>query len=64
MSKYEPSGKTKKVYEYLRLNKVSNLKEITNKTGVNYNTVRGAIIRLRKYGMVRRNEKGMYEAVC
>lgn len=62
---YEPRGmKTKRIYNTIReANKPVSIKEIVEKTGINYNTVRGVVQRLSKQGLIRRLSKGIYEIV-
>jgi len=60
MVNYELKGKmTKKVYDMIMSTDSLTLKEIAEKTGVNYNTVRGAVHRLQKRGLIKRVE-GVY----
>jgi len=53
--------RTKKVYDSIKSAGSISLKEITKKTGVNYNTVRGAVQKLQKMGLIKRVGKGLYE---
>jgi len=56
--------KTKKIYDTIReASKPVSIKEIMEKSGVNYNTVRGAVQRLLKQGLIRRVNRGVYEIV-
>ena len=55
--------KTKKIYDSIKSMGSISLKEITKKTGVNYNTVRGAVQKLQKMGLIKRVSRGLYELV-
>jgi DeoR/GlpR family transcriptional regulator of sugar metabolism len=51
---------TEKVMSVLRSKGKASPKEISQSTGLNYNTVRGALNRLLKKGLVKRLERGVY----
>jgi predicted transcriptional regulator of viral defense system len=62
MSEYKLRGeKTKEVYEIIkRSNKPVSLTELKASSNVNYNTIRGAVHRLVKRGLIKRVGKGVY----
>ncbi|MEM4444992.1 MAG: winged helix-turn-helix transcriptional regulator [Thermofilum sp.] len=62
---HEPRGaKTKKVYDAVkRAKRPISIKEIVERTNVNPNTVRGAVQRLLKRGLIKRFDRGIYEAI-
>ncbi len=51
---------TEKVMSVLKNKGRASPKEISQSTGLNYNTVRGALNRLLKKGLVKRLERGVY----
>ncbi|MCC6030267.1 MAG: winged helix-turn-helix transcriptional regulator [Desulfurococcales archaeon] len=51
---------TQKILEALKGKQKMTPKEISKATGLNYNTVRGALNRLLKKGLVKRVERGVY----
>lgn len=51
---------TEKVLSTLKNKGKASPKEISQSTGLNYNTVRGALNRLLKKGLVKRVERGVY----
>ncbi len=51
---------TAKILEALKKKDKLTPKEISQLTGLNYNTVRGALNRLLKKGQVKRVERGVY----
>jgi predicted transcriptional regulator of viral defense system len=51
---------TEKVMNVLKSKGKASPKEISQSTGLNYNTVRGALNRLLKKGLVKRLERGVY----
>jgi len=56
-------AKTRKVYERIKnAGKPISIAEIRKTTDVNYNTIRGAVQRLLKMGLIRRVSRGVYEA--
>lgn len=63
MNPYEIKGrKTKKIYEVIkRGGKPISIKEIRDSTDINYNTIRGALQRLAKQGLIKRVDKGLYK---
>jgi len=64
MKDYKLRGdKTKKVYDSIKSKGSMTLKEISERTGVNYNTVRGAVQRLQKRGLIMRVGRGLYGLV-
>jgi len=57
----ELRGKTKQVYDIVKKSKKVSLQELKKKTNINYNTIRGAVIRLTKRGLIKRIGRGVYE---
>lgn len=56
--------KTEKVYETIKkADEPVSIGEIRSSTDVNYNTIRGAVQRLTKQGLIERVEKGVYQKV-
>jgi len=56
--------KTKEVFEVIKnVGKSVSIKEIRTLTNVNYNTIRGAVQRLAKQGLIKRVDRGVYK-VC
>jgi predicted transcriptional regulator of viral defense system len=53
--------KKTEIYEIIKKAKKISLKEIKASTGINYNTIRSAVISLAKAGLIRRVERGIYE---
>ncbi|MGC9147851.1 MAG: winged helix-turn-helix transcriptional regulator [Sulfolobales archaeon] len=51
---------TQKILDALKGKQKMTPKEISKATGLNYNTVRGALNRLLKKGLVKRVERGVY----
>lgn len=61
---YVRGVKTKKVYDAVKgAKRPVSIKEIVERTDVNPNTVRGTIQRLLKQGLIKRFDRGIYEAV-
>lgn len=57
-------SKTKEVFEVIKnVGKPVSIKEIRTSTDVNYNTIRGAVQRLVKQGLIKRVDRGVYK-VC
>ncbi len=53
----------RKILELIREKGAITPKEISETTGINYNTVRGVLYRLLKAGLIRRRKRGLYEPV-
>ena len=51
---------TKKILEYLKSGVEASPKKIAEETGLNYNTVRGALQRLARKGLVKKCGRGIY----
>ncbi|MEM0056954.1 MAG: DNA-binding protein [Candidatus Geothermarchaeota archaeon] len=55
-------AKTKKIFDAIKAaGKPVSLKELREITGEGYNTVRGAVRRLLKAGLIVREKKGVYK---
>lgn len=48
------------IYEIIRKSKQISVDEIKSSTKINYNTVRSALIKLTKDGLIERIERGTY----
>jgi predicted transcriptional regulator of viral defense system len=57
----EVRGKRKQIYEMIKKAKKMSLQEIKASTDINYNTIRSAVIGLRKYGLIEWVERGVYK---
>ena len=52
----------RKIYEIIKKKKKVSLKELRASTQINYNTIRSTVISLTKAGLIKRVDKGLYEA--
>jgi len=62
--KLREGTKTKQIFDTIKeAKKPISINEIRSSTGINYNTVRGAINRLIKQGLIKRVKKGVYRVL-
>jgi DeoR/GlpR family transcriptional regulator of sugar metabolism len=61
MSKKIRGEKRKKIYELIKKKEKISLKEIKMSTGINYNTIRSAVIGLTNSGLIERIGRGIYK---
>lgn len=55
-------GNRKKIYELIQKKGKISLEEIKTSTGINYNTIRSAVIGLTKAGLIKRVDRGVYQS--
>lgn len=48
------------IYEIIKKSKKISINEIKNSTKINYNTIRSALIKLTKDGLIERIDRGIY----
>lgn len=61
MSKKVHGKSRRQVYEMIEKKGKASLRDIRAATGLNYNTIRSAVISLTKAGLIKRIERGVYQ---